>query len=374
MAVRIIKQWWCVDFRVDYMRYRRRSPVNSRAGALAYEAVLRGKLARGEPIDRTSSTKTRSPTFEEFAWKWFDVYSVPNNKYSEQKTKRSTLNCALIPHFGKMRIEDIKAMQVEQFKAKSIKQGLSRKTINNRLAVLSRCIATAYEWLKLSGGPPKIVWLKCPPPPTRFLSPDECELLLSKALGTLRDMILLGLRTGMRQGELIGLQWSSINWENRTISVRHSQCYYTKGLVSPKNNRVRTIPMDTDVYEMLFRRKKDTGYVFTKGGMPIGCRGLLTHLKQVSNAASLGNIGWHTLRHTFASHLTVRGVPVPVVQSLLGHASISTTMRYSHVAPSALRAAIDMLNPKTSAKTDFGHSVGTQWLAAQEANTEKHLQ
>ena len=374
MAVRIIRKWWWVDFRVDYMRYRRRSPVNSRAGALAYEAVLRGKLARGEPIDSTSSTKGKSPTFEEFAWKWFDVYSVPNNKYSEQKTKRSMLHCALVPYFGKMRIEDIKAMHVEQFKARSIKEGLSRKTINNRLAVLSRCIATAYEWLKLTGGPPKIVWLKCPPPPTRFLSPDECEIMLSNASGTLHDMILLGLRTGMRQGELIGLQWSSINWENRTISVRHSQCYYTKGLVSPKNNRVRTIPMDTDVYEMLFRRKKDTGYVFTKGGMPIGCRGLLTHLKQVSNAASLGNIGWHTLRHTFASHLTVRGVPVPVVQSWLGHASISTTMRYSHVAPSALRAAIDMLNPKTSAKTDFGHSVGTQWLAAQEANTEKHLQ
>jgi integrase len=317
-------------------------------------------LANGEPIDNTSGTKPKSPTFEEFAWKWFEVYSVPNNKYSEQKTKRSMLNCALIPYFGKMLIEDIKGMHVEQFKAKGIKEGLSRKTINNRLAVLSRCIATACEWLKLPGSPPKIVWLKCPPAPTRFLSPDECEILLSKASGILRDMILLGLRTGMRQGELIGLQWSSINWENRTISVRHSQCYYTKGLVSPKSNRVRTIPMDADVYEMLFRRKGDTGYVFKRKGVPIGCRGLLTHLKQVSNAAGVGDIGWHTLRHTFASHLAVKGVPVPVVQALLGHASISTTMRYAHVAPSALRSAIDMLNPQRT----FGHHLGTGWIQA----------
>ena len=200
MAVRIIRKWWCVDFWIDYIRYRRRSPVNSRAGALAYEAVLRGRLARGEPIDSTSSTKMKSPTFEEFAWKWFDAYSVPNNKYSEQKAKRSTLNCALVPYFGKMRIEDIKAMHVEEFKATSIKEGLSRKTVNNRLAVLSRCMATAYEWLRLSGGPPKIVWLKCPPAPTRFLSPDECEILLAKASGTLRDMILLGLRRECDKG------------------------------------------------------------------------------------------------------------------------------------------------------------------------------
>lgn len=118
--------------------------------------------------------------------------------------------------------------------------------------------------------------------------------------------------------------------------------------------------MDTDLYEMLFLRKKDTGYVFSKSGDSIGCRALLTHLKKVSNAAGIGNIGWHTLRHTFASHLAVRGVPVPVVQALLGHASISTTMRYAHVAPSALRSAIDMLSAKSSVNFSFGHPVGTR--------------
>ncbi len=347
MAATKIRNTWWIDFGFDGKRYRKRSPHNSEAAAKSYEAMLRQKLARGENIDG-SVLAPKSQTFEQFAWKWFEVYVIPNNKYSESKTKRSALNCSLIPFFGKMQIEKITVREIELYKAKCIKEGFKAKTVNNRLAVFSKCLATAYEWLTLSGTPPKIMWLKCPPAPTRFLSPDECEILLSKTAGTLHDMILLGLRTGMRQGELIGLQWSSVNWENQTISVRHSQCYYTKGLVSPKSNRVRTIPMDTDVYEMLFRRRKETGYVFTKDGIAVGCRGLLTHLKQVSKTAGLGNIGWHTLRHTFASQLAMKGAPIPVIQALLGHSSVSTTMRYSHVAPSSLRSAIEMLSPKTS--------------------------
>ena len=55
-----------------------------------------------------------------------------------------------------------------------------------------------------------------------YLSPDECELLLAHADGVIREMLLTALRTGMRQGELKGLQWSSIDWQNRSITVRDS--------------------------------------------------------------------------------------------------------------------------------------------------------
>src|SRR4051812_43827619 len=123
MAVRFIKNRWYIDITFDGRRCRKPCPENSRAAALAYEASLRRKLARGETIDDTSDTKPKSQTFEQFAWNWFEVYSVPNNKYSEQKTKRSTLNCSLIPFFGKMLVDEIKEFQIEQFKAASIKQG-----------------------------------------------------------------------------------------------------------------------------------------------------------------------------------------------------------------------------------------------------------
>jgi hypothetical protein len=103
MAVRTIKQSWWIDFRVNHMRYRKRSPENSRMGALAYEASLRQKLARGESINSIEHEAQQDQLFEQFAGKWFDDYVVPNNKYSEQRTKKYLLNAFLIPFFKKCR-------------------------------------------------------------------------------------------------------------------------------------------------------------------------------------------------------------------------------------------------------------------------------
>ena len=70
--------------------------------------------------------------------------------------------------------------------------------------------------------------------------------------------------------------------------------------------------------------------------------------------------------HTFASHLVMRGVPMTAVQMLMGHSVITTTMKYAHLAPSTLRSAIDMLNPRTMAGVDFGQPVGNHWLETQK--------
>jgi hypothetical protein len=136
-------------------RYRKRSPENSRTGALAYEATLRQKLARGEPIVDGAHDAQRDQTFEEFASKWFEEYVVPNNKYSEQRTKKTLLHANLIP-FGKIRIAKITAHDIERYKAQAVKEGVTHKTIKNRLTVLNKCLVTAYEWLRLPGLPPKI--------------------------------------------------------------------------------------------------------------------------------------------------------------------------------------------------------------------------
>jgi integrase len=367
MAVRMIKKSWWVDFRFNHTRYRRRSPANSRAGALAYEAVLRHKFARGETIDKARPDAQERQSFSTFARTWFDEYVVPNNKPSEQLAKKYILSASLIPFFGEMRIEQITGHYVERYKALMLKEGVGRKTVNNRLTVLRKCLSTAYDWLGLDGAPPKITWLKCPPPKTGYLSPDECTMLLANAEGVVREMILTALRTGMRLGELKGLQWSSIDWHNRTITVRHSRCDLTKELDSTKSNRERHIPMDIDVERMLFGRKQHTGYVFVDtAGQPFNNDRLIRRLEVECKKAGLRKIGWHALRHTFASHLAMKGVPLNMVQQLLGHSTITTTMRYAHLAPSMLRTAIDLMNPKTAHGADFGQPVGNRWLEAQQ--------
>jgi integrase len=365
MAVRKIRNAWWVDFRTDYIRYRKRSPENTKSGAEAYESALRQRLARGEPITKVARSDEQELTFRQFAWQWFQEYVVPNNKASEQRNKRHILNASLIPFFGKFPIRQITSHHIELYKAATLKKDIARKSVNNRLTVLRKCLVTAYEWLELPGALPKVRLLKCPPAITDYLSADECALLLSHAEKVIREMILTALRTGMRQGELKGLQWSSIDWQNQIITVRHSRCDYTKQLDSPKSNRARHIPIDVDVYAMLFKRKKDTGYVFLnerEGNQPFNGKYLAHRLAEVCAKAKIRKIGWHALRHTFASHLAMRGVPLNTVQMLMGHSVITTTMRYAHVAPSTLRAAINTLNPKTMLHSDFGHPVGNGWL------------
>lgn len=363
--------WWA-DFRFNHTRYRKRSPQNSRSGALAYEALLRHKLARGESVDAPVHAEQQGQTLEQFAPKWLDEYAAPNNKHSELRMKQSHMRSSLIPFFGKLPVGEITAHHIEQFKVYEQKQGMSNKTINNKLAVLSKCLSTAYDWLKLPGTPPKVVWLKCPPSKTNYLSADECALLLSKSEGVIGEMILTALRTGMRQGELKGLQWSSIDWENRTITVRHSLCDYTRQLGSPKSNKIRTIPMDTDVYEALFKRKKETGYVFLDSKKrPFESHGLEKELREVRYKAGLRPIGWHTLRHSFATLLAIKGVPLHLVQKLLGHSSISTTMRYAHGALPELRLAIDVLNPNNLLNNGVGQQAVNQWVETQKLNSEK---
>ena len=85
-------KWW-VDFCFNRSRYRRPSPENSKAGALAWELVLKYKLARGEPLD---PEKKKIPAFRDFAWDWFETYAKNNNKHSEIISKETILRVHLV--------------------------------------------------------------------------------------------------------------------------------------------------------------------------------------------------------------------------------------------------------------------------------------
>ena len=298
------------------------------------------------PVD-AERLRPREPTFEEFVASWFEDYVKPNNKYSEQLAKKYVLSSSLVPFFGSKPIGQIRAHDVERYKALQLEHGFTNKTIMNRLTVLNKCLITAYEWLELQGAPPKIKWPKWQAPEIDYLLPEECVVLVSHADGVIREMVLMGLRTGMRQAELRGLQWSSVDWLTRSVAIRHARDDYRKLLVSPKNNRTRHIPLDNDIYAMLYKRKRDTGYVFLPiDGRPFTNDRLSTAMRRLCRTAGIRNIGWHTLRHTFASHLAMRGVPLPAIKELLGHASIQTTQLYTHVDRDRLRSIHAKFHPR----------------------------
>ncbi|OGF60521.1 hypothetical protein A3C05_03420 [Candidatus Giovannonibacteria bacterium RIFCSPHIGHO2_02_FULL_45_40] len=368
MATRKRNSSWQVDFRHNHQRYRVKSPENSKAGAEAYEASLRQKLARGEALRPPKEEKTqqeREQKFKDFARKWFEVYVKPNNKHSEIKNKEYALRRRLVPFFGEIQIDKITTLHVNEYVAQRTKERTRNrkppcnKTINNELIILGTCLRTAQEWYDLPKIP-KLKKLKAPPSRFDFLSQEESAFLLQQLSGVWYDIVLAGLDTGLRRGELEGLQWSDINWHNKTLTVRHSWCETQKALTSPKSNRERHISLTNRVCEILARRRKESGFVFlNEQGKKIESKRINDRLSGACKKIGLRRITCHVLRHTFASHLAMAGVSMQKIQELLGHESIQTTMRYAHLAPSSSREAISVLEASRAALPNFGHYLVT---------------
>ncbi len=334
------KSYW-IDIGYNRVRFRKRSPHNSYKSAQAYELLLRQRLARGEPIDGPKEMVTY--TFKELARQWFDLYVRNNNKPSEISTCQYLLNATLLPFFGKMSIDKISMYDIEQYKAQQLQRNLSPKSINNHLSLISCCLKTAVDWGLLTHIP-RIKPLKVLPQKFDYLTEAEIEQLLNNARGIWHDMILLAVRTGLRFGELIALRRGDIDFKKETITVRRNIVNGIEG--SPKNNKSRTIPLTKSVLYMLKDRTDTSGYVYkSRNGKPLVYNSCRKALHRECARAQIRNIGWHTLRHSFASHLAAKQNSIIQIKELLGHSDIKMTMRYAHVNLSILKDAVDTLEP-----------------------------
>jgi integrase len=345
MSVRKIRASWWIDFRFNNTRYRKKSPVNSKQGAKDYEALLRQKLARGESIEEERSEKKQ--LFSEFAWYWFEVYAKTNNKHSEILNKEGILRVHLVPFFGKTKLDCISNQLVEKYKREKQKTRLCNKSINNHLTVLRKCLETALEW-QILDNTPRVKLLKTPPSKFDYLNESECKLLLDNSSGNLHDMILMALNTGLRFGELIALTWKDIDFEKKLLTINKA---IAKGVLgSTKSNKNRYIPLTDSVIEMLRQKNKNNDLVFYENGSFLVQAKYVKQLHSLCRKLKFRRIGWHVLRHTFASHLAQKGISLKAIQELLGHSDIKTTMRYAHLSPRELRQAVDVLS--------FGQRVG----------------
>lgn len=352
MSTRKIRESWWVDFRHGGVRYRTRSPDDSRPGAAAYEALLRSRLSRGD----SAIPKPEVPTLNAFAPQWFETWVRPNNKPSEIYRKEHTLRNHILPAFGQRRLDDILAYDIERFKGAKLAVGCSNQTVNNQINVLTRCLRSAVEWNIISAVP-RIRRLRVESERLDFLTDDECQqLLVAFADERWRAMALLALRTGMRLGELLALQWQDVDLANRQLEVRRS---LSLGIVVlPKSNKARRIPLTRDALQTLasLQQGASTDPVFGEpGGGRYAHHAAAWRLRAAVRRSGLRHIGWHTLRHTFASQLAIRGTSMRVIQVLLGHASVKTTEQYAHLSREAIDGALRSLS---SLDTNFGHPVG----------------
>jgi len=133
-------------------------------------------------------------------------------------------------------------------------------------------------------------------------------------------------------------------------------------ITTPKSGKSRDIPLGDEVLAALKTHRHLRGQLVfcTDYGRMLKKNEVKHPLWRATRKAGLRRIGWHTLRHTFASHLAMRGVPLKAVQELMGHATIEMTMRYAHLSPHVPRDAVKLL--------DHGGRLGNGW-----AKTEKSV-
>lgn len=358
MSARFMKGCWWIDMRWQHKRIRRKSPLNTKRGAEEYERRVRQQILDGTfDLREEEETPIEQPTFTAFAAEFLATYVRANNKPSEVHSKETILRLHLGPCFGTLKLADISVRHIERYKADKLNSGLGPKSINNTLTVLRRMLVLAVEW-GLIKDVPKIKWLKAPKPEFDFLDFDEAERFIAGADPEWRAMITIALKTGLRLGELLALRWDDIDLKAGRLMVRRA---VARGIVgTTKSGKAREVALSTEAIRALRsirHLKGDLVFSNTHGDML--SKNVTKHpLWRACKRSGLRQIGWHTLRHTFASHLAMRGVPLIAVQQLLGHATIEMTMRYAHLAPAVHRQAVELLDRKGPA--EFGHQMGTE--------------
>jgi integrase len=202
-------------------------------------------------VARPTPIRKDVPTLSKFVPE-FEADVVSNNKPSEVDSKRAILRAHLIPAFGPQRLDDIGERRIEAYNAKKLEAKLSKKTVNNHLTVLRRLLALARRF-NLIERVPELMWLKAPWPELDFLSFEEADRLVAGADGECHAMILLGLRSGLRQGELIGLRWEDVDLFAGKLLVRQA---ITRGVVgTPKSGKPREVPLSDQALSSLKRQQ-----------------------------------------------------------------------------------------------------------------------
>jgi integrase len=277
------------------------------------------------------------------------------------------LTAHALPAFGGRQLASLKTAHLQAWCNGILERGLSAKTASSYLTRLNVMLNRAVELNHIVRNPRKGV--KLPRVPRRDLTivtPAQMKALLSAASGSrLEALLVLSLATGLRQGEALGLTWDRVNFDESEIHINKA-AYYAPGkntyLKRPKTpGSVRTLLLPSTAMEALRRHRirqaeealaggkawtNPLGLVFCNrvGGFVDQSNLASSDFKRWLSAAGLPHMRWHDLRHTAASMMLSRGVPVPVVTSMLGHADPSITLKlYSWAIPGDQKLAADAM-------------------------------
>lgn len=255
----------------------------------------------------------------------------------------------LFSTYIKKKPDEIDLIDVRGFIAQQIKNGLNKTTSSRRLATVRSFINFLYREGYIKSNPARLVSspkkLNFLP---KFLSVDDVFSLIEKPEGIgpipSRDRAILELlySSGLRVSEIVGLNVDDINTREGLVKIRG------------KGKKERIVPIGSKaidaiksyMVEKILLKKKDKAMFLNRSDTRLSERGMRRIVVKYARMIGINSpIGPHTLRHTFASHLLQAGADLRVIQELLGHSSLSTTQKYTHIDITHLMDIYDKAHP-----------------------------
>ena len=320
-----------------------------RAGKRKWEAAGRYKKDADNLLQRRESevrsgVKPDDITFSEFSRRWLTKYAAAHVKPRTFNDYQIAVRVHLEPFFGGSRLKDIHPEHVEDFKAAKLLEGKAPATINKQLVVLGSMMKRAVIWRYIRENPVQYVSrVKQTHGEMDYLTPGEIRRLLDAASPDHRPLYATAILTGVRQGELLALQWGDLDLERGVLFIRRTY-HFRYGFAPPKSESGRrAVKVTPELAAILRAHKERTGgkasdLIFTNGaGNPIDGANLLSQeFRPTLERAGIRRVRFHDLRHTKAALRIASGENFKFIQQQMGHASISTTMnQYGHLLPEA---------------------------------------
>ncbi|SMO44909.1 tyrosine-type recombinase/integrase [Melghirimyces algeriensis] len=269
----------------------------------------------------------------------------------------------LKPGLGSASLDKLTPLHIQQFMGKISEKDLSISTINYILRVLKTALSWAVTMEMIPKNPASNISPKSGHRTTmKTWTAEQVNRFLQTAKGNRYYLAFyLALTTGMRQGEILGLEWSDIDFESGFIRIQRMLEESSQGSRIVERTKSdagrRSIALSESALEVVKQHQKEQkqemlkrGYrsdqlFVTLQGKPLSSRSLRYHFRSCIQKADVPHIRFHDLRHTHASLLLQQGVHPKVVQERLGHSSISMTLdTYSHVIPSMQKEAAQTLD------------------------------
>jgi len=320
-----------------------------------------------DEIDNGLNFESTKTTLTTFLKEWL-ISIEPALRYNTIKQYEQVTQQYILPVLGKYPIRDIKPEQIQRLYNNMVKKGYGLRTVQLVHSVLHRALVHGVKLGLLSRNPDDAT---TPPKPKRkemrFLDENQVQqfLIVAKAQNDrFFTLYYLAIATGMRQGELLGLKWSDLDWEKGELTVCR-QLTKKKGggfeLTAPKTKAgIRPISLGNNALDVLDEHREaqnlerqavgvhwqDQGLVFTSSiGTPIDRSNMRWFFKALLKDAGLPDIRFHDLRHTAASLMLNNGIPLIVVSRRLGHAQPSITLDvYGHLIPGKQQEAASLMD------------------------------